>query len=181
MAAYYRSLLFAKTGITRESLLGYRVDRFSPKALAAFNEARLEHALELLLNLYRDIRYSVSARFELEAVVAKLCLLTRWVSPEELAVTLDAARAALGAGGGAVGAPPPAVGEGVPARAGTAARLEGGADAGVSAPPEVDLSSPGALREEFKRYIHHDARPRPVDVVARVFDGIIVENGGKGV
>jgi DNA polymerase-3 subunit gamma/tau len=100
MANYYRSLLLLKNGVTRESLLGYSPERFSVKVLDAFDSPRLEQALELLLNCYRDIRYSLSPRFELETLVFKLAWLKSWVSPGELAAALEAARNALGGQGG---------------------------------------------------------------------------------
>jgi DNA polymerase-3 subunit gamma/tau len=100
MANYYRSLLLLKNGLTRESLLGYKPGRFSAKALEAFDSPRLEQALELILNCYRDIRYSVSPRFELETLVLKLSWLKSWVSPGELMAAVEAARNALGGEGG---------------------------------------------------------------------------------
>jgi hypothetical protein len=118
MASYYRSLLLLKNGITRESLLGYSPRRFSAMALERLDSIRLEQALSLLLACYRDIRYSVSPRFELEAAVSKLAWLTRWVSPPELSAALGAARNVLGgglppaAGGGGLGNNPPLSGAG---------------------------------------------------------------------
>ena len=61
LAGYFRSLLLAKCGITKEAALGYKLERFSAKTLAVLNEARLGHALELVLNLYRDILFGVGA------------------------------------------------------------------------------------------------------------------------
>ena len=109
LAGYYRSLLLLKNGITRESLLGYSVDQFSARVLETLDSIRLEQALELLLACYRDIRYSVSPRFELETAVSKLSWLSRWVSPPELKAALDNAQYALraqsGANGGGVSRP----------------------------------------------------------------------------
>jgi DNA polymerase-3 subunit gamma/tau len=98
MASYYRSLLLLKNAITRESLLGYPADRFSPKALEELDSPRLEQALELLLDCYRDIKYSVSPRFEVETVVSKLSWLKNWVPPAELKAAVEEARHALGGG-----------------------------------------------------------------------------------
>jgi DNA polymerase-3 subunit gamma/tau len=98
LAGYYRSLLLIKAGITRESLLDYSPERFSAKVLDALNPQQLERALELLLNLYRDIRYSVSPRFELETVLSKLCSLDQWVSALELRAAIAEAQAVLGSG-----------------------------------------------------------------------------------
>ena len=95
LAGYYRSLLLLKNGITRESLLGYRANLFSEKVLEQFDKIRLEQALELLLDCYRDVRYSISPRFELETAVSKLAWLSDWVSPTELSAVLKTARAVL--------------------------------------------------------------------------------------
>jgi DNA polymerase-3 subunit gamma/tau len=189
LAGYFRSLLLAKTGITRESLLGYRPDRFSAKVLDALNAPRLEHALELLLGLYRDIRYSVSPRFELETVIAKLCLLTRWVSPEDRAAAVPAARAALGGqapqtqlgglgGGASPGGAPPAEGRSEGGDWVTTPLPHGSAESPTSGGDgEIDLSAPGALREQFKRLTAHQSQNEaadPVDVVKTVFNGTVV-------
>jgi DNA polymerase-3 subunit gamma/tau len=187
LAGYFRSLLLAKAGITKESLLGYKLERFSAKVLDILDAPRLEHGLELLLGLYRDIRYSVSPRFELETVIAKLCLLTRWVSPEELSSAVAAAQAVLGAGanpptggdrgfasgvlqsktprldpGGVAGGLSPAEG----GSGGPQGRSEGGGfppfaahqEAEGSGEPSIDLTAPGGLREEFKRLMANQNR-----------------------
>ena len=109
LAEYYRSLLLIKNGITRESLLGYSQSEFSAKVIETLDPIRLEQALEILLDCYRDIRYSVSPRFELETAVSKLSWLGKWVSPDELRAALEGARsvlhgsAAAGAQGGLSG------------------------------------------------------------------------------
>jgi len=99
LTGYYRSLLLIKNGITRESLLGYRSSLFSAKTIDALDSIRLEQALDILLDCYRDIRYSVSPRFELETAVSKLTWITKWVSPAELKEAVDSARSVLGASG----------------------------------------------------------------------------------
>jgi DNA polymerase-3 subunit gamma/tau len=95
LAGYYRSLLLLKNGVTRESLLGYSPNLFSAKALETYDGVRLGQALDLLLACYRDIRYSVSPRFELETAVAKLAWLSQWVTPAELKAAVDGAQAVL--------------------------------------------------------------------------------------
>jgi DNA polymerase-3 subunit gamma/tau len=99
LAGFYRSLLFLKNGVTRESLLGYRPSLFSAKALETYDSIRLEQALDILLDCYRNIRYSVSPRFELETAVSKLTWLSKWVSPAELKDAVDNARSVLGIAG----------------------------------------------------------------------------------
>jgi len=96
LAGYFRSLLLLKNGVTREGLLGYRPSLFSAKALETFDSIRLEQALDILLNCYRNNRYSVSPRFELENAVSKLSWLNKWVSPVELKEAVQEARGILG-------------------------------------------------------------------------------------
>jgi DNA polymerase-3 subunit gamma/tau len=96
LTGYYRSLLLLKNEVTKESLLGYRPGLFSSKALETYDSIRLEHALDVLLDCYRNIRYSVSPRFELEAAVSKLIWLNKWVSPVELKEILDKTRGIFG-------------------------------------------------------------------------------------
>jgi DNA polymerase-3 subunit gamma/tau len=94
LASYYRSLLLLKNGIERESLLGYSPKLFSA-AVLELDSVRLGQALDLLLACYRDIRYSVSPRFELETVISKLSWLSHWVAPAELKAVLVQAQSAL--------------------------------------------------------------------------------------
>lgn len=96
LAGYYHSILFLKVGVTKESLLDYSPDRFSQKVLNSLNPHQLEHAMELLLSLYRDIRYSIAPRFELETGVSKLCWLNQWISPLELRTAIAKAQEVLG-------------------------------------------------------------------------------------
>ncbi|MDR2542829.1 MAG: DNA polymerase III subunit gamma/tau [Treponema sp.] len=98
LAGYYRSLLLLKNGVTRESILGYRPAQFSVKALDAYDSIRLEQALDILLDCYRNMRYGVSVRFELEIAVSKLAWLNKWVSPAELKNAIDNAQAILNQG-----------------------------------------------------------------------------------
>lgn len=100
---YYRSLLFLKLGIQKPSLLGYTADRFSPAALKALSVRQIEKALSLLLELYRNLRYSINGRFEVELVLSRLADLRNYLSREELLERILALRKELryatGAGG----------------------------------------------------------------------------------
>lgn len=69
---YFRTLLLIKEGVKSENVLGERMESFPPEIRTAFNEEQLEAGLDLFLNLYRDIRYSLNPRFELELAVSKL-------------------------------------------------------------------------------------------------------------
>jgi len=89
-AEYCRSLLLIKSGIDKPSLLGAPVSAYDSAALEAFDAEKLERALAGLLDLYRNLRFTVDPRFELELAVAKLCRLDDYVSPTELALAVAA-------------------------------------------------------------------------------------------
>jgi DNA polymerase III subunit gamma/tau len=84
LAEYFRNVLFIKHGIRKESLLGYKVDRFSPKVLETFSDVQIEHAIELVLKLHRDIRYSLNQRYELELLISRLSILADFIHPRDI-------------------------------------------------------------------------------------------------
>ncbi len=92
---YLRSLLLIRAGITKEALLGQSRDRYSQVVLQAWNPIQLERALSILLQLYRDIRYSLSPRYELELAFSRLSWLSQYVSPSEVKKAIDEAKSIL--------------------------------------------------------------------------------------
>lgn len=94
-ADYLRSLLLIKNGVKKESLLGNSAERYSSLVLGAWNAVQIERALSLFLQLYRDIRYSLSPRYELELVFSRLCWLSSYVSNAEVKKAIDAAQGLL--------------------------------------------------------------------------------------
>jgi len=96
LAEYFRSLLFLKHGIVQESLLGYSSDRFSAGALATFTVAQLEQAVDLLLELYRNLRYSLNQRLELELTLSRLAALAGYLTPREILAQVQSLRRELG-------------------------------------------------------------------------------------
>ena len=94
-ADYLRSLLLIKCGITNEALLGQAAERFSAEVLRAWSSVQIERAVSIFLQLYRDIRYSLSPRYELELAFSRLCWLNQYVSPAEVKVAIDKAKALL--------------------------------------------------------------------------------------
>ncbi|MCL2008206.1 MAG: DNA polymerase III subunit gamma/tau [Treponema sp.] len=95
LASYYHSMLLLKAGIKKDTILGHPSERFSRLVLEKYNEAQLERAGDLLYSLYRDARYSVSPRFELDNLVSKLCWLDKWISPADLSDVVNKARDTL--------------------------------------------------------------------------------------
>ncbi|MCF7947716.1 MAG: DNA polymerase III subunit gamma/tau [Spirochaetia bacterium] len=108
LAEYFRTLLFLKHGIEREALLGYHPDRFPAKVREAFTTSQLEYAIEQLLILYRDIRYSLNQRFEMELMLSKLSALREHLSSREMMAKIRELRAELaGEGSGPSESPAP--------------------------------------------------------------------------
>lgn len=94
-ADYLRNLLLIKSGVTRESLLGQAPDRFNKEVLEAWSSVQIERAIDIFLKLYRDIRYSLSPRYEFELAVSRLCWLREYASPAEVKKAIDAVRPLL--------------------------------------------------------------------------------------
>jgi DNA polymerase III subunit gamma/tau len=84
LAEYFRTLLLLKKGIRNEDILGIQPHRVPEVIRDAYTEEQLEAAVELFLQLYRDIRYSLSPRFELELAVSRLGSLPYLVSATQL-------------------------------------------------------------------------------------------------
>lgn len=97
---YLRSLLLIKNGIKKEALLGQSAERYSPVVLQSWNSIQIERAVSIFLQLYRDIRYSLSPRYELELAFSRLSWLTDYVSPAEVKAAIDKTKALLTGGQG---------------------------------------------------------------------------------
>jgi DNA polymerase-3 subunit gamma/tau len=186
LAGYYRSLMLLKAGVTRESLLGYHADRFSAKIQEKTSLQQLEEGLSILLGLYRDIRYSLSPRFELETAVSKLCWLDKWISPAELRNAVEAARSIL-AGAPATAAKP---GQSGGTFAGGGAGPAGAGSAGSDSAEHnaaAFMDSPGAFTEGFKEFLarrqtgdQKENVSEEAETVRRVFRGTYVKEEGSG-
>jgi len=160
LAGYYHSLLLLKAGVTRETILGYPPARFSKIVLEKYDAVRLERAGELLFNLHRELRYSVSPRFELETLASKLCWLEKWISAPELGDAVAQLRKALGnqPGNPAGDTPGPSRGE----------SRRPFADRVPPAPAEEsgEAGQAASLTDNLKRYMAEKTGPRqnpPVD------------------
>ncbi|MGH0052534.1 MAG: DNA polymerase III subunit gamma/tau [Sphaerochaetaceae bacterium] len=81
LTSFFRSLLFIKAGVHDDAILGVQSDRIPLTLRNAYTSEQLEAALEMLLKLYREIRYSLNPRFELELFISRLGSLPSLVSP----------------------------------------------------------------------------------------------------
>jgi len=184
LASYYHSLLLLKAGVTRETALGYHPERFSKTVLEKYDALRLERAGELLYELFRNIRYSVS-RFELETLVSKLSWLEKWISPLELNNAVSGARKLLGGAGQPFNGRAP-----VHEKVNNNQAPHNSALEQFASGPETGNPKASSLEESFSRNLAAKANPdnkgegtaaqdASVENVLKVFRGTIVEEGGK--
>ena len=92
LAEYFRNLLFISHGVQKASVLGYDPSRFSDRVREGFGETQLERALELLVQLYRDLRYSLNQRFELELVISRLATVKDFLTSQEILGRIEGLR-----------------------------------------------------------------------------------------
>jgi DNA polymerase-3 subunit gamma/tau len=144
-ADYCRSLLLIKAGIDKASLLGAPVSAYDQQALEAFDSGRLERALAGLLDLYRNMRFTVDPRFELELAVAKLCRLGDYVSPTELAKAVAALKRFVAGDASAA----PADGEKKKAQPGNGLMSGNGLTPKTEPKPQVEHKLPPQLSAAF--------------------------------
>ena len=83
-ADFFRTILVYKTGIRRPSLLGVAEEDIPKELVDALSKEQIEAALKAEMDLYRDMRYSISPRFEIELMVSRLSSLPSLVSGESL-------------------------------------------------------------------------------------------------
>ncbi len=95
IASYFRALLLIKRNITNESILGMQKKSISPQIIEKYSEEQLEAALQYFLQLYKEVRYSISPRFELELAVSKLLNLHNMASSATLVKQIKALKGSL--------------------------------------------------------------------------------------
>ena len=138
-ADYLRSLLLIKSGVKKESLLGNSPERYSSVVLGAWNTVQIERALSVYLQLYRDIRYSLSPRYELELAFSRLCWIGQYVSNVEVKKAIDAAQALLSGASVSTSAQP------VSQAASTVASAAPASESVPAAAPAQEAPSPAGL------------------------------------
>ncbi|MEA1910114.1 MAG: DNA polymerase III subunit gamma/tau [Spirochaetota bacterium] len=96
--SYFRSILFLKHNIVKEALLGSNPAVFSKEVVSLYSVAQVEQAIDLLFRLYKDIRFSLNQRFELELVFSRLSTLSTYISPNEILKKIENIKAELKSG-----------------------------------------------------------------------------------
>ncbi|MBQ0039120.1 MAG: DNA polymerase III subunit gamma/tau [Treponema sp.] len=144
---YLRSILFIKSGIKKEALLGQSAERFSADVINAWSSIQVERALSIFMQLYRDIRYSLSPRYEFELALSRMCWLKDYVSAQEVKKAVDAVKPVLMNAAG-------------PRKLQSVSGGTNGAPANAAAPARVAPSSPSVQSSQVQ--VAH-ARPQPVN------------------
>ena len=97
-ADFFRTILLYKTGIRRPSLLGVAEEDIPKELVDALSKEQIEAALKAEMDLYRDMRYSISPRFEIELMVSRLSSLPSLVSGESLMEEINKMREGIAEG-----------------------------------------------------------------------------------
>ncbi len=84
LTEYFRSLLFLRLGIEKESIIGYSKDSIPVSVVNTYTPEQLEKAVDILLELYRKLRYTINQKFELELVLTRLSRLKHLITREEV-------------------------------------------------------------------------------------------------
>lgn len=84
LGEYFRNLLFLRHGVESETLLGHSPNQFSSKVVGAFSVEQLEMAVEMSLALYRNIKFSLNPRYELELLVSQISRLQDYLTRREM-------------------------------------------------------------------------------------------------
>jgi DNA polymerase-3 subunit gamma/tau len=84
LSEYFRNLLLIKNGITKESILGYSKESFQEDLINAYTIPQTEKALELILELLRNFRFSINQHFEVELLIHRLAQMNQYITQLEI-------------------------------------------------------------------------------------------------
>ena len=144
-ADYFRSLLLVKQGITKEALIGQRADRFPQDILQGWETVQIERALSIMLQLFKDLRFSIDQRYELELAVSRLSWLGDYVSPADLKAAFDAAQSLISGRAANIEAARP-----------LPHREENRSKETMPREPSQSFNNAGSLTEQFKAVLRRD-------------------------
>ena len=88
-AEFFRTLMLYKAGIKRPDILGSALSDIPEDIAAMLSEEQIEAGLKAVLDLYRDLRYSLSPRFEIELLFLRMSALPDLVTPSSLVRKLE--------------------------------------------------------------------------------------------
>jgi DNA polymerase-3 subunit gamma/tau len=176
LAEYFRGVLFLRKGVRKEAVLGVAPDRFSAKLIRGLSDTQVERALELVLGLYRSIRYSLNQRFDLDLTMSRLASLRDYLTPQEVLDEIRTVREELEDGhrsGSYASSPAPqATGRPGPVAAGSTSAPEAGSAPGNSGSPEPARSGGSgnsgapAISQSAPRGVREVTEVKPEQVAA---------------
>ena len=108
-AEFFRTLMLYKAGVKRTDVLGSPLDEIPNDIVSMLTEEQIEAALKAFLNLYRDIRYSLSPKFEIELMFMRLSALPLLTSTASLIEKLENMKKGIAEGSIVVKAPKEAI------------------------------------------------------------------------
>lgn len=97
-SSYVRTMLFYKEGVRRREILGYDESDLDKDLIGLYTKDMLETILRALLDLYRDMRYSLYPKFELELLISRLSFIRHLSSPMAVAEKLEEITKAVSSG-----------------------------------------------------------------------------------
>lgn len=97
--SYIRSLLFYKQGVRRAEILSYAKQDMPDKLIEGFTKDQLETMMKAFLELYRDMRFSLNPKFELELLISRLCSIRYLSTPISIVEKLEEIRNGIKSGG----------------------------------------------------------------------------------
>lgn len=90
---YVRTLLFIKAGVEKQELLGFSKE--SVPEQINLETQHLERMLAVLLDIYRNMRYSVNPRYEIELALLMLCEIRALIPRSEILAVLSSLKHAI--------------------------------------------------------------------------------------
>ncbi len=104
-AEFFRTLMLYRAGVRRPDILGAALSDIPEDIASMLSEEQIQAALKAFLDLYRDIRYSLSPRLEIELMFMRLSSLPFMVSPESLVKKLEEMKEGVISGAAAIKKP----------------------------------------------------------------------------
>lgn len=93
--SYLRDMLLISNGLTEDALLYNSIENYDAELIKSLRTSAIETALEKFLDLYRNLKYSLNARFETECAVSSLRNLPYIYSNTEIIKQLELLKKAL--------------------------------------------------------------------------------------
>ena len=163
-ADFFRTLMLYKAGARRPDVLGAAISDIPEDIVSMLSEEQIQAALKGFLDLYRDIRYSLSPRFEIELMYMRLSSLPMMASPASLVKKLEDMKNGIASGAVVLKKPVLPLVKEVPMQK----EPEGTADASAAAGNEEGILPP----EDEEEPLHEERRTLSSDDLGAVSEAL---------